>query len=92
MSEEQINEERGRRQVRVGKVVSTKMDKTVVVSVDKPVMHRLYHSRMTKHTKLVAHDAQNECQEGDVVSVVSTRPLSKTKRWRVRSVLQRAEG
>ena len=91
MSDEQ-NQERGRRQVRVGKVLSAKMDKTVVVSVDKPVMHRLYHSRMTKHTKLVAHDAQNECREGDVVSVVSTRPLSKTKRWRVRSVIQRAEG
>lgn len=91
MSEEN-NEERGRRQVRVGKVTSAKMDKTVVVSVDKPVMHRLYHSRMTKHSKLVAHDAQNECREGDLVSVVSTRPLSKTKRWRVRSVLQRSEG
>lgn len=91
MSEEQ-NQERGRRQVRVGKVLSAKMDKTVVVSVDKPVMHRLYHSRMTKRTKLVAHDAQNECREGDVVSVVSTRPMSKTKRWRVRSVLQRTEG
>ena len=95
MSEENQNEssgERGRRQVRVGKVTSAKMDKTVVVAVDKPVMHRLYKSRMTKSTKFVAHDADNTCREGDLVEVVSTRPLSKTKRWRVQSVVQRAEG
>ena len=84
--------DRGARQVRVGRVTSAKMDKTVVVAVDKPVMHRLYKSRMTKSTKFVAHDAENTCREGDLVSLVATRPLSKTKRWRVKSVLQRAEG
>ena len=84
--------ERGARQVRVGRVTSAKMDKTVVVAVAKPVMHRLYKSRMTKSTKFVAHDAENTCREGDLVSLVATRPLSKTKRWRVQSVLQRAEG
>ncbi|REJ84362.1 MAG: 30S ribosomal protein S17 [Acidobacteria bacterium] len=83
---------RGRRQVKVGTVISDKMDKTVVVSVEKPVMHRLYHRMMKRSSKFVAHDENNECREGDVVSLVSSRPLSKRKRWRVQEVLQRAEG
>lgn len=84
--------ERGRRQVKVGTVLSSKMDKTVVVSVDRPVMHRLYHRSLKRSSKLVAHDEANECREGDVVSLVSTRPLSKRKRWRVREILERARG
>ncbi len=91
MSEENA-QDRGRRQTRVGKVTSAKMDKTVVVAVDKPVMHKLYKSRMTKSSKFVAHDEENTCREGDLVSLVATRPLSKTKRWRVQAVLQREEG
>lgn len=83
---------RGRRQVKVGTVTSSKMDKTVVVSVEKPVMHRLYHRMMKRSSSFVAHDEANECREGDLVSLVSSRPLSKRKRWRVQSILKRAEG
>ena len=83
---------RGRRQVKVGTVLSNKMDKTVVVAVDRPVMHRLYKRSMKRSSRFVAHDENNECREGDVVSLVSTRPLSKRKRWRVREVLKRTEG
>jgi len=91
-SEQGAQSKRGPRQVRVGRVTSAKMDKTVVVAVDKPVMHPLYKSRMTKSTRFVAHDRENTCKEGDLVSLVATRPLSKTKRWRIQAVLQRTEG
>ena len=80
-----------RRQVKVGKVVSNKMDKTVVVSVEKTVTHRLYHRGMKRTSKFAAHDEENRCKVGDLVEIVSSRPLSRTKRWRVREILQRAE-
>ena len=83
---------RGRRQVRVGQVVSAKMDKTVIVAVEKTVMHRLYHRLMKKSSRFVAHDESNDCREGDVVSLVSTRPMSRRKRWRVQRIVKRAEG
>jgi len=83
---------RGRRQVRTGKVVSARMDKTVVVAVEKTVMHRLYHRLMKKSSRFLAHDESNDCREGDVVSLISTRPLSRRKRWRVVRVVKRAEG
>ena len=83
---------RGRRQVRVGQVVSAKMDKTVIVAVEKTVMHRLYHRLMKKSSRFVAHDESNNCREGDVVSLVSTRPMSRSKRWRVQRIVKRAEG
>ena len=89
---EKTTSQRGQRQVRVGKVLSSKMDKTVVVSIDRHVMHRLYKRMIKRSSKLVAHDEANECREGDLVSLVSTRPLSKTKRWRVREILQRSKG
>lgn len=82
---------RGRQQVKVGRVVSNKMDKTVIVSVDKTVTHRLYHRAMKRTSTFAAHDEENSCKIGDVVEIVSSRPLSKTKRWRVREILQRAE-
>jgi len=82
---------RGHQQVKVGRVVSNKMDKTVVVAVEKTVTHRLYHRAMKKTTKFTAHDEENRCNVGDVVEIVSSRPLSRTKRWRVREILQRAE-
>ena len=82
----------GRRQVRVGQVVSAKMDKTVVVTVEKTVMHRLYHRLMKKSSRFVAHDESNSCREGDVVSLISTRPMSRRKRWRVQRIVKRAEG
>ena len=83
---------RGRSQVKVGKVISSKMDKTVVVSVDRLVMHRLYKRSMKRSSRFIAHDEANECREGDLVALVSSRPLSKRKRWRVREILHRAEG
>ena len=81
----------GRRQVKVGRVVSNKMDKTAVVAVEQTVTHRLYHRSMKKTKKFHAHDEENRCNVGDVVEIVSSRPLSKTKRWRVREIVKRAQ-
>jgi len=83
--------ERGRRQVKTGRVVSNKMQKTVVVEVADTFTHRLYHRTMKQTKKLHAHDEENRCNVGDVVEIVSSRPLSKTKRWRVREIVKRAE-
>jgi len=83
--------ERGRRQVKIGRVVSNKMDKTVVVTVATTATHRLYHRTMKRTKKFHAHDEENRCKVGDVVEIVSSRPLSKTKRWRVREIVKRAE-
>jgi small subunit ribosomal protein S17 len=82
---------RGRRQVKVGRVVSNKMDKTVIVTVQNTATHRLYHRYMKRTSKFAAHDAENRCQIGDLVEIVSSRPLSRTKRWRVHEILKRAE-
>jgi small subunit ribosomal protein S17 len=82
----------GRRvQVKVGKVVSNKMQKTVIVTVENTTTHRLYHRYMKRTSKFAAHDAENRCQVGDLVEIVSSRPLSHSKRWRVREVLKRAQ-
>jgi small subunit ribosomal protein S17 len=83
--------ERGRQQVKVGRVVSTKMDKTVIVTVESTATHRLYHRYMKRTSKFAAHDEQNQCKVGDEVEIVSSRPLSRTKRWRVRRIIKRAE-
>ena len=83
--------ERGRKQVKVGTVVRDKADKTVVVAVRSTFIHPLYRRYIGKTTKFAAHDAANECRIGDQVEIVSSRPLSATKRWRVRSILKRAE-
>jgi small subunit ribosomal protein S17 len=82
---------RGRRQVLQGVVVSEKMDKTVIVTVSNTVMHPLYQRYIRRSAKFYAHDERNECRTGDQVAIVATRPLSKTKRWRVREILKRAE-
>ena len=82
---------RGRQQVKVGRVVSNKMDKTAVVAVEETVTHRLYHRYMKKTKKFHAHDEENQCNVGDTVEIVSSRPLSKTKRWRVREIVKRAQ-
>ena len=76
-------DDRGRRKVREGLVVSDKMDKTVVVLVEDRVKHALYGKVMRRTSKLKAHDEQNECGVGDRVQIMETRPLSATKRWRV---------
>ncbi|MBV9775022.1 MAG: 30S ribosomal protein S17 [Gemmatimonadetes bacterium] len=84
-------EERNRRKSRVGIVVSDKMDKTVVVSVERRFPHPLYGKQMTRSKKFHAHDENNEYHTGDVVRIVETRPLSKLKRWRVAEVIERAK-
>lgn len=83
--------ERGRQQMLAGTVVSDKMDKTVIVAVERTYMHRLYHRYVRKTTRYAAHDESNQCNVGDRVSIVSSRPLSKSKRWRVREIVERAK-
>ena len=81
---------RQRTKRREGMVVSAKMNKTVVVQVERLVEHRLYGKRLKQRTRLMAHDEQAQCHEGDRVLIVESRPLSKLKRWRVSRVLQQA--
>jgi len=81
---------RGRRQEKIGVVVSSKMDKTVVVEVEKTITHRLYHRYQKRTSKFYAHDEKNVCTVGDRVRLVATRPLSKLKRWSVSEVLKKA--
>ena len=83
-------EERNLRKVMIGTVTSNKMDKTVVVSVETSVKHKLYGKIVKRTYKLKAHDENNECQIGDKVKVMETRPLSKDKRWRVVEVVEKA--
>lgn len=83
--------ERGQRKVRTGVVVSDAMDKTVVVSVQQTMRHPLYGKIYRRNSKLYAHDDANDAKVGDRVRVIETRPLSKTKRWRVVEVLERAK-
>ena len=81
----------GRRKVREGRVVSDKMDKTVVVAIKWQQRHRLYRKSIRRVTNLYAHDKDNTCRIGDLVRVQETRPISSTKRWRVVDVLERKE-
>ncbi len=81
--------ERNLRKTRVGKVVSNKMDKTIVVAIEDHVKHPLYKKIVKRTYKLKAHDENNECQIGDTVKIVETRPLSKDKCWRVVEILER---
>ena len=85
------NNERNARKVREGLVVSDKMDKTVVVTVEDRVKHALYGKVMRRNNKFKAHDEQNQCGVGDRVLITETRPLSATKRWRVVEVLEKAK-
>lgn len=80
-----------RRKVRVGRVVSDKMDKTVVVSVEWRQPHRVYKKSVKRRARLKVHDEQNQCRIGDLVRVMETRPLSRSKRWRVTEILDRQE-
>ena len=84
-------EERNLRKTRVGKVISDKMDKTIVVAVQDNVKHPLYGKIVKKTYKLKAHDENNECRVGDRVKVMETRPLSKDKRWRLISIVEIAK-
>lgn len=83
--------ERGNRKIRTGSVVSDKMDKTAVVSVETFQTHPLYKKKLKRTTKLKAHDENNECGIGDKVKIMETRPLSKDKRWRVVSIIEKAK-
>ena len=83
--------ERNLRKTRVGKVVSDKMDKTIVVSVTDNVKHPLYNKIVKRTYKLKAHDENNECKVGDTVKVMETRPLSKDKRWRLVEVMEKVK-
>jgi len=74
----------------VGTVVSDKMDKTVVVMVERLVKHRLYHKFIRRRAKFSAHDESNNCQIGDKVMITESRPLSKTKKWRVSKIIEKA--
>ena len=87
MAETRVN----RRKVRIGVVVSDKMDKTVVVRVTREFRHPLYGKRVKKSKKYMAHDELNQCQVGDVVKIMETRPLSRHKRWRVVEIVEKAK-
>ena len=83
--------ERNLRKTRTGKVVSDKMDKTIVVAIENHVRHPLYGKIVKRTYKLKAHDEKNECRIGDTVKVMETRPLSKDKRWRLVEIVERAK-
>ena len=86
---EQIS--RGYRKTRIGEVVSDKMDKTIVVAIKTKVRHPLYGKMVNRTRKFKAHDENNECNIGDIVKVMETRPLSKDKRWRLVEIVERAK-
>lgn len=79
------------RKVRIGKVVSNKMDKSIVIAVEKRVIHPLYKKFYKRTTKFMAHDEKNECNIGDTVKIMETRPLSLKKRWRLVEILEKAK-
>lgn len=83
--------ERNLRKIRTGVVHSSKMDKTITVAVERKVKHPIYGKFLKKTTRFHAHDEKNECGVGDIVKIMETRPLSKTKRWRLVEVLEKAK-
>ena len=83
--------ERGNRKTRVGTVVSNKMDKTVIVAVERRVAHPLYSKQLARTKKYYVHDEENAVREGDVVKIAETRPLSKLKRWRIVEIVEKAK-
>ena len=86
-----MTKDRGLRKTRTGKVISTKMDKTITVAVERRLQHPVYGKFIKKTIKLVAHDENNVCSEGDIVKVMETRPLSKTKRWRLVEIVEKVK-
>ncbi len=91
MSDERTTMERGRRKIRTGVVVSDKMDKTVLVRIDRRVRHPLYKKTVARSNKLAAHDETNDAHVGDTVRLMETRRTSKSKRWRVIEIVERAK-
>lgn len=86
-----MTEARGQRKMKIGRVVSDKMDKTVTVRVESSVQHELYKKIIKRSAKYKAHDENNDCKKGDLVRIMETRPLSKDKRWRIVEILERAK-
>ncbi len=91
MTQEQETEKRGQRKQRVGTVVSDAMTKSIVVEVERRVPHPLYKKVVKSRKRYVAHDEKEEAKTGDTVRIVETRPLSKTKRWRLLEIIEKAE-
>jgi len=85
-----MNEKGKTKKVKQGSVISNKMDKSIVVLVERKVRHKLYGKYITRSVKYMAHDSSNDCNIGDTVLIEECRPLSKNKRWRVRSIIERA--
>jgi small subunit ribosomal protein S17 len=85
------NEKRNLRKEKIGVVASNKMEKSIVVMVERKVMHEKYHKFVNKSSKFVAHDEKNECNIGDTVKITETRPMSKLKRWRLVEIIERAK-
>ena len=83
--------ERNFRKERIGVVASNKMDKSIVVTIERKVKHDLYGKFLKKTSRLVAHDEENTCNEGDTVKIMETRPLSKSKNWRLVEIIERAK-
>ena len=84
-------EQRGLRKTRIGVVVSNKMEKTITIAIERKVSHPIYKKYFKKTTKLMAHDEKSECNLGDKVKVMETRPLSKNKKWRLVEVVEKAK-
>ncbi len=83
-------EKRSLRKTKIGTVISNKMNKSIIVSIERRVAHPLYKKYFKKTTKLMAHDEKNECSPGDIVKIMETRPLSKRKKWRLVEVVEKA--
>ena len=86
-----MSDSRNERKVRVGKVLSNKMDKTIVVAIQELIQHKLYKKSVKRTVKFKAHDENNQAQVGDLVSIMETRPLSKQKRWRLVQIVEKAK-
>jgi small subunit ribosomal protein S17 len=84
-------ETKSNRKTRIGEVISTKMDKSIVVAIERQVSHPIYRKYFKKTTKLMAHDEKNDCHVGDIVKIEETRPLSKNKKWRLVEIVERAK-
>ncbi len=91
MAEETTTPTTSRRKVRTGRVVSNKADKTIIVAIERQVAHPLYRKYFRQTTKVMAHDEKNECNIGDVVKVIESRPLSARKRWALVEIIERAQ-
>ena len=84
-------EKRNLRKTKIGITVSNKMDKSVVVAIERRIAHPIYKKYFKETTKLMAHDEKNECRKGDIVRIMETRPLSKRKNWRVVEIIEKAK-